>query len=472
MAYTNNNGQARVGVRIVPQVNSSSLWNSIYSVYNADAVGSSSLKTSLYAAYNFDNNLNDAVGSKNGTGYGGINYGSTSGLINTSIGFNGANAYVNLPNNTGQFNFTDDFSISLWVKPYSTAGYPFLITNYLTSGSNNYGYYLYMVDNTYLRFGISNGTNTAQTNVNQLPPSNVWTHIVITRKKSTITKIYYNGVLMTPSSSTNPTLDLSYQPNTTTTLGAAFGDYKYSGWMDSLNFWTKELTQSEITELYNSGNGAQYITNDFYKPTTNDALNTYNGTAQGGLTYGVGKVGNAFQFNGTNAYVQLPNNSLQFTNKFSASMWMYIPSNVSQDQILVGCLRFTGLWKGWGISMYQNTIYFYIGAGSAGKVDITYGDNSLIGSWAHLVAIHENGIGSKLYVNGVLRATVANINPIVYDSSEISSIGCAFVGGGSSPAWFMKNGSKLDALNIYNRVLTSTEVTELYNSGNGKQYPN
>ena len=88
------------------------------------------------------------------------------------------------------------------------------------------------------------------------------------------------------------------------------------------------------------------------------------------------------------------------------------------------------------------------------------------------MAIHENGIGSKLYVNGVLRATVANINPIVYDSSEISSIGCAFVGGGGSPTWFMKNGSKLDALNIYNRVLTSTEVTELYNSGNGKQYPN
>jgi hypothetical protein len=36
----------------------------------------------------------------------------------------------------------------------------------------------------------------------------------------------------------------------------------------------------------------------------------------------------------------------------------------------------------------------------------------------------------------------------------------------------MKNGSKLDAIGVWNRVLTATEVTELYNSGNGKQYPN
>jgi hypothetical protein len=150
---------------------------------------------------------------------------------------------------------------------------------------------------------------------------------------------------------------------------------------------------------------------------------------------------------------------------------MYIPSNVSVDQILIGCLRFPSIWKGWAISMYQNTIYFYIGTAS-GKLDVTYGDNSLIGQWAHLVATHENGVGGKLYVNGVLRTTVANVNPIVYDSVETPSIGCAFVAGGGQPTWFMKNGSKLDAIGVWNRVLTATEVTELYNSGNGKQYPN
>jgi len=34
----------------------------------------------------------------------------------------------------------------------------------------------------------------------------------------------------------------------------------------------------------------------------NDGLGFYNGTAIGGITYTAGKIGNAFTFNGTNAY--------------------------------------------------------------------------------------------------------------------------------------------------------------------------
>ena len=471
MAYTNNNGQSRVGVRIVPQVNASSLWNSIYSVYNADAVGSSSLKTSLVAAYNGESNANDSFGTNNGTAQGGLTYGT--GKIGNAFTFNGSNSYVSLPENS--IRFTNSFSTSFWLKTtVNQTGGGGLISDYYW-GSEDWGYIIRLrTDNKISVFWRKDSTFNSVVSSSALS-LNQWNHVsVVWDKVNTNWKIYINGVLDNQLTSVNAS-NITYAVGSNrTNIGSinSYGPDCLNGSMDSINFWNKTLTQSEITELYNSGNGAQYITDSFYKPTTNDALNLRNGTAQGGLTYGVGKVGTAFQFNGSNAYVQLPNNSLQFTNKFSASMWMYIPSNVSHDQILVGCFRFTGIWKGWGISMYQNTIYFYIGAGSAGKVDITYGDNSLIGSWAHLVAIHENGIGSKLYVNGVLRATVTNINPIVYDSSEISSIGCAFVGGGGLPTWFMKNGSKLDALNIYNRVLTSTEVTELYNSGNGKQYPN
>jgi hypothetical protein len=216
------------------------------------------LNTSIYAAYNFDNNLNDSVGSKNGTGFGGISYGTTSGLINTSVGFNGTNAYVTLPNNTGQFNFTDDFSISLWVKPFTVSADVFLIANYTSSGSNNYGYYLYLKGNQSLRFGTLDGANASEMVINQLPAVNIWSNITITRKNSTTTKMYINNVLMTPTSYSNPTLNPSYQSGIITTLGAFSGSYRYSGWMDSLDFWTKELTTDEVSQLYNSGAGKQY----------------------------------------------------------------------------------------------------------------------------------------------------------------------------------------------------------------------
>ena len=56
----------------------------------------------------------------------------------------------------------------------------------------------------------------------------------------------------------------------------------------------------------------------------NDSLGAYNGTAIGGLTYTGGKSGNAFQFNGTNSYVSIPNTTahLDFTGDFSISFWV------------------------------------------------------------------------------------------------------------------------------------------------------
>ena len=41
-----------------------------------------------------------------------------------------------------------------------------------------------------------------------------------------------------------------------------------------------------------------------------------------------------------------------------------------------------------------------------------------------------------------------------------------------SPVNFLPSGTNLDELNVWAKELTSSEVTELYNSGNGKQYPN
>ena len=58
----------------------------------------------------------------------------------------------------------------------------------------------------------------------------------------------------------------------------------------------------------------------------NDSFGANNGTAVGGLTYTTGKIGNAFTFNGSNAYVSLPDNSLNFTGDFSISLWVNLAS--------------------------------------------------------------------------------------------------------------------------------------------------
>jgi hypothetical protein len=74
--------------------------------------------------------------------------------------------------------------------------------------------------------------------------------------------MYINGSLNSANSSTyNPTYSSSIP------IPSSIGALKYdssnvahftNGKIDEVNIWNKELSASEITELYNSGNGKQY----------------------------------------------------------------------------------------------------------------------------------------------------------------------------------------------------------------------
>ena len=453
--------------------NPTSVWNLLAAAYNADATGSSSLKTSLFAAYNGESNANDSFGSNNGTAVGGLTY--STGKIGNAFQFNGTNAYVSLPRTTNQFDFTGDFSISLWFNQSVNGG---LFSNcYITSTTNRYGYNLYLQGGR-IRFQTykgntapSSATNTAQATSTAIN-TNTWYHVVVTKTVGNAFKMYINNVLQALAVLEG---DLSltpvYSSSNTVNIGAEQGAYFLNGKIDALNTWTKELTQSEITELYNSGNGAQYIGDNFYKPTTNDALGTNNGTAQGGLTYGLGKVGTAFQFNGSNSLVSLPTNSMKFTGDFSYSFWVNLASlggyptlisnyrNAGGDYGYIIRMNPSGKLEFWGFATSTNSF--------AMASLTTFNTNT----WYH-VSVTKSASSVKIYVNGVLNITNSVGVPITYFSTMYPSIGALYNWNGSSSADFVSNGSKIDAIGIWNKELSASEVTELYNSGNGKQYPN
>jgi len=118
MTYFNELGQGRIGWRSPGGgVTPSTLWTSVYAVYNADAVGSSSLKTSLFAAYNGESNANDSFGSNNGTPVGGLTY--TTGKIGNAFNFNGTTSYVQLGDvmDVG----TSSWSYSFWFNTPNAA---------------------------------------------------------------------------------------------------------------------------------------------------------------------------------------------------------------------------------------------------------------------------------------------------------------------------------------------------------------
>ena len=201
----------------------------------------------------------------------------------------------------------------------------------------------------------------------------------------------------------------------------------------------------------------------------NDSLATYNGTAIGGVTYTAGKSGNAFTFNGTTGYVSLPNNMFNsFTGDFSISFW-YNPNNLTGLKDLVSSFTYyLGNYYGFEISTSGNSYAIYIYNGTLSYVTLfTSAGTSTIGSWSHVTIVRKGSSGTKIYVNGSLNASNTSTTNTVFAPTNTNCLGGSiFNGVGTNYA----NGN-LDEVNIWNKELTATEVTELYNTGTGKFYP-
>jgi hypothetical protein len=217
----------------------------------------------------------------------------------------------------------------------------------------------------------------------------------------------------------------------------------------------------------------------------NDSLEDYNGTAYGGLTYSAGKSGNAFTFNGTTSYVSLPDNSMNLTGDFSISMWVYPTSGLTQSILDNIAFASGSINKGWQLDINNMTgaqsgkITFSIPQGPASNAYTgwEFRTTSLTNNaWNHIVIKRVDGVNTYCWVNNisqsyVLFGTGANIttNP-TYHTTQYVTIGSYKLLSGAVGG-LMKNGSMIDESYIYNRQLTTQEITDLYNAGTGKFYP-
>lgn len=201
----------------------------------------------------------------------------------------------------------------------------------------------------------------------------------------------------------------------------------------------------------------------------NDSLGTYNGTAQGGLTYIAGKSGNAFTFNGTNAFVSLPNGSLSsLGTSFSYSFWIN-PTLISGIGAMINTYTSTGGNKGFYTRYNSGGIIQTYAFNSAGTAIINGAEGGTIspGSW-QMITITFDGSNVRTYKNATIQDTTAYSGVIGFDTTTYPSIGCLHYES-LTYAYFV-NG-KIDEVNFWNKKLTATDITELYNSGTGKFYP-
>ena len=99
---------------------------------------------------------------------------------------------------------------------------------------------------------------------------NTWHHIVINRQASTNTFCWINGVSQAYTLRGSG-IDITYDPTYHTTQPISIGCYRFlngttgefmqsGSKLDELNLWNRQLTSTEIAELYNSGTGKFYPT--------------------------------------------------------------------------------------------------------------------------------------------------------------------------------------------------------------------
>ncbi len=199
------------------------------------------------------------------------------------------------------------------------------------------------------------------------------------------------------------------------------------------------------------------------------------GTAQGGLSYLPGKVSGSFPATNNLQYVNVPNSpSLNFgTGNFSADAWVKMNKETGSFIIVQKLTTSGGITNmtilGYSFLIKQGKLAFVMGQGSVfiapdsqSKID----DNE----W-HFVAVtvdRRSKTGGKLYTDGQV---VLTFDPTSI-SNTITNTAALTIGGYANNPITATYQNQVDELELFNRVLTPTEITALFNAGSaGKCKP-
>jgi hypothetical protein len=171
-----------------------------------------------------------------------------------------------------------------------------------------------------------------------------------------------------------------------------------------------------------------------------------NGTLTNGPTYNSAN-GGSIVFDGTDDYVvfsQVPT----LTNQLTMECWFYLNAIQFRNQnrlISNGDNYVIYLASTSQLSFYMNNQGGYIY--STG--------NSFLNSWNHIVATY-NGTNRAIYINGVLKTT-SNASGNVPNGNILN------IGAYQNDSAYTING-RMSQVRIYNKGLTSSEVTQNYNA--------
>ena len=440
---------------------------------------------------------------------------SDAAIGNRSLDFDGSNDYAQL-SDTHQSTFRSSFSIGMWVRlSDGDAVYNRLITNFPPGDTSSPDYLELYTQAGLLKAGYRANELTlspAQTTGALGDGDSGWFHVVLVGTRTSSTehglKIYKNGSnVANQQVSGSSTIDFSaFTISENLAIARAAGSSGVTSYtdvkIDDVSIWSKALSSTEVSNLYNSGSGTDLTGSSdlegwWKMGDSNNVDISHSGTATASVAITASASGSAYtvhsgtascqvnlsasasgtatspwtdsysiDLDGTNDYVAVSGfdaNALIGTGDMTAAFWVkydtaggsnqntfYIGKiGASEDYILV---RQNG-------STSKMELYCRNNTGTTGDAVITASSTVSVDTWYHVV-FTRTGTTGALYINATSEGSLTDSD----FGTDLASSGSGLRLGSFQTGTGTVNGH-LNDVAIWDEVLTSSEITAIYNSG-------
>lgn len=212
----------------------------------------------------------------------------------------------------------------------------------------------------------------------------------------------------------------------------------------------------------------------FDSDNSNDSVGSNNGTDTN-MTYGssYGKLNDGARFTSNTDYIHLTSGVWSLfsgTNAWSISVWASFPGLASNAHIFGANVSDGSSFQNYGLNFTANSdgsVSAYHGNGTNTETVINSSTGLVTSSgWYHIVATFDGSTTYALYVNN------ASSNTASGRSYTSGTMGSAYLGVARYSGGIEGGGNRyFDEFAFWSRALSSGEVSQLYNSGAGFQYP-